>query len=937
VKFDNSLALFQHLLSIDEDKMLENLPSFIQKNDKLYNEAISLIDAHFKNRENTEFKALIGEQAGTLVDDENIHNLIGEQVGAFQLTQKLGHGGMGAVYLGERNDGQLQQKVAIKFVYPSIAALTGDNFLNKEAQHLANLDNSNIAKIYTVDSTETGMPYMVMEYVDGVPIDQYCKENKLDVNARLKLFQKICSAVHNAHQNMVIHADIKPSNILVDKQGEPKLMDFGIARSFEQQSERQEHQEREDSINAASLGFSSPEQINNNKITTTSDIYSLGKVFDYCLKGLTVNFEILAVLAKMTAQDVNIRFQSITEVKIDFDNYINKFPVNSVQGSKFYAIKKFLHRHPKSSAGVSLLVVTVIISLITISFQYSQLLKEQRVSESALQYLTDIFEYSIPENNQNHEITVKELLDKGRERISTQQGPTINKRVELAIATAYFGIAEYDTAFQIIENILSSTETGEGASGSHGKAYYYLGQIYAKRGDFNQAIVHYKQAENDLFITPRKLLELKLAESEALIALSEQTQAEESIKQAFKLAAELNDKTALVRAYTQKASLSYEKDEFEEAINICQKLIEILDEQDIKLYKTYLIMSNAQLRSYKYDDAEKSITKALSISRHVFGENHDNVANAYYQLAMLHDHTKNKEQALKYFDIAIKIYQDILPNGSPELATVYYNKAFVLNDFGEYEKSLALLKKVIQLRTAIFGELHPSVADGYSLMANTYLLIDNIELNEKYNLIALEIREKTLPEGHSVLLSSYSNVANLYNRKKEFIKAEQYINKAIEFAKKSPNLRSDLAFILAIKGKILRSNLKLDESISTLKEAISIAIEVDGEQFSALSHFYHFLAMSYRDNKAVTLALQNQQKAVSHGLQYLGSEHPLTNKFRTLLAELYADNNQTQKAHSMVFMAYGFLKNKFGKEHRDTIKAKAVLDSLNNKAELSGR
>jgi serine/threonine protein kinase len=929
--YKNAFHLFQTLLEEGDENLSQRLLSFITSGHELFDETTKLIAAYQANKKETLVNDLINGQAETLVDDSQIHELLNTQIAQYKLTKKLGQGGMGVVYLGERNDGQLKQRVAIKFIFPSIAALAGENFLQKEAQHLANLDHPNIAHIYTVGTSDTNLPYMVMEYVEGVAIDEYCKNKSLALKSCLILFQKVCDAVHFAHQNMVIHADIKPSNILVNELGEPKLMDFGIARTINQviNSETENSQLRKEYLQAVSHDYASPEQVNSNKTTVISDIYSLGKVFVFCLKYLAVNFEILAILKKMTNQKVIERFQSVTEIKIDFYNYISKFPLNSVRGTKFYSIKKFLQRHPISTGSISVLIAAITVSLITISVQYSQLLKEQIVSETTLNYLTDIFEYSAPENNQNHKISVKELLDKGREKISIKENPTITKRVELAIASAYYGIGEYDTAFDIIEKIMPSTGAKVKSNNYNAKAFYYLGEVYTRRGNFTQAIAAYEQAEKELIIPPRVMIKLKLAQSNALSQLNKLTESNELTLEAIELATQLNDTESIVNAYTQQAGLAFKNDKFEETIEICKKLVGLLDKDDIELYSTYLTMFNAQLRIYQFDDAEKNINKALSISRKVYGENHDKVAFAYYQLGMLHNYTESYEQSIKYFDIAIKIYRDVFPQGSPLLADVFYDKAFVLNVIAEYTKAIDLLEKALQMRKTFFGEVHPSIARVYSLMANTYLLIDDIELNKKYNLIALDIREKTLPEGNSVLLSSYSNIANVYNRNKEYIKAEKYINKAVVFAKKSPSLRGDLAFIYVIKGKILHSNLKLDESITTLKEAISIAIEVHGEQISNLSHFYYFLSISYRDNGQLVLALKSQEKAVSHAIQYLGNDHPLTNKFRTLLAELYIESGMLEKANILASMAYNFLQDKFGKEHRDTKQAKLVLDSLN--------
>jgi serine/threonine-protein kinase len=274
--YKNAFHLFQTLLEEGNENLEQRILNLITSEHELFNETTKLIAAYQANKNETLVKDLIYNQAGNLVDDSQIHELLNTQIAQYKLTKKIGQGGMGAVYLGERNDGQIEQKVAIKFVYPSIVALAGDDFLQKEAQHLANLEHTNIAKIFTVDTTDNELPYMIMEYVEGVPIDQYCDDNKLALKTRLKLFQKVCSAVHEAHQNMVLHADIKSSNVIVDKQGEPKLMDFGIARKIEESynSELQKTKLDKKSIRALSQKFASPEHIEG-KVLTVKVIYIL--------------------------------------------------------------------------------------------------------------------------------------------------------------------------------------------------------------------------------------------------------------------------------------------------------------------------------------------------------------------------------------------------------------------------------------------------------------------------------------------------------------------------------------------------------------------------------------------------------------------------------------------------------------------------------------
>src|SRR5687767_12911239 len=159
------------------------------------------------------------------------HNadITGERIGAYRIVRSLGQGGMGEVFLAERADDQFRQQVAIKLVRRGLLSRHAQGRLRLERQILATLDHPNIARLLDGGTTE-GTPYIVMEYIDGAPIDLYCDGRKLSIEARLTLFQTVCSAVHRAHQNLIVHRDLKPSNILVTADGVPKLLDFGIAK-----------------------------------------------------------------------------------------------------------------------------------------------------------------------------------------------------------------------------------------------------------------------------------------------------------------------------------------------------------------------------------------------------------------------------------------------------------------------------------------------------------------------------------------------------------------------------------------------------------------------------------------------------------------------------------------------------------------------------------
>ncbi|MGA8153528.1 MAG: protein kinase [Terriglobales bacterium] len=212
--------------------------------------------------------------------DERLASRAGRRVGAYQIVEEIGHGGMGEVYRATRADGLYEKEVAVKLVrggYDSAFVL--DRFRH-ERQILASLDHPNIAHLLDGGTTDDGIPYLVMELIEGVPIDVYCDSHSLSVTLRLQIFLQVCAAVQYAHQRLVIHRDIKPGNILVTKDGTPKLLDFGIAKILDPSAGRENTIAR-----PMTPEYASPEQIRGEPITTASDVYSLGVVLYQLLTG----------------------------------------------------------------------------------------------------------------------------------------------------------------------------------------------------------------------------------------------------------------------------------------------------------------------------------------------------------------------------------------------------------------------------------------------------------------------------------------------------------------------------------------------------------------------------------------------------------------------------------------------------------------------------
>ena len=209
----------------------------------------------------------------------------GELIGPYRVVRSLGRGGMGEVFLAERADQQFRQHVAIKLVRRGLLSRHVQGRLRLERQILATLDHPNIARLFDGGTTTEGTPYIVMEYVDGQPIDIYADQRALTIEQRLRLFMTVCSAVHRAHQNLVVHRDLKPSNILVTTDGVPKLLDFGIAKLLDDRQMMHTMAVTQADIRVMTPDHASPEQIRGEPITTASDIYVLGVLLYELLSG----------------------------------------------------------------------------------------------------------------------------------------------------------------------------------------------------------------------------------------------------------------------------------------------------------------------------------------------------------------------------------------------------------------------------------------------------------------------------------------------------------------------------------------------------------------------------------------------------------------------------------------------------------------------------
>ena len=276
--------IFHAAIERGDDERNSFLAESCQGDEELFNEVEKLVSAHNRTDDFIQ-NPVFTDAVHILLTEQEVSGLIGKRFGVYRIIEEIGRGGMGAVFLAERVDQEFEKRVAVKIIKRGMDTDAVLNRFRHERQILAALDHPNIARLLDGGTTEDGLPYFVMEYIEGSSIVRYADSHGLSVKERLELFRKVCAAVAYAHQRLIIHRDLKPSNILVDNEGEPKLLDFGIAKLMNPEPDDLENNQTATGLRLMTPEYASPEQAQGLPVTTLTDVYSLGVVLYELLTG----------------------------------------------------------------------------------------------------------------------------------------------------------------------------------------------------------------------------------------------------------------------------------------------------------------------------------------------------------------------------------------------------------------------------------------------------------------------------------------------------------------------------------------------------------------------------------------------------------------------------------------------------------------------------
>ncbi|HNP35639.1 MAG TPA: serine/threonine-protein kinase [Woeseiaceae bacterium] len=791
-----------------------------------------------------------------LADDNG--QLAGEMIGPYRVLRLLGSGGMGMVYLAARADEQFEQQVAIKLGRHRLVDPQTELRLRSERQILAHLDHPNIARLFDGGTTREGVPYLVMEYIDGVRIDTYCDRNRLPINERLRLFQTICKAVHYAHQNLVIHRDIKASNILVTGDGMPKLLDFGIAKLT-------------DAAGAATVGLTregavimtpenaAPEQLLGHTVTTATDTYGLGLLLYSLLTGYRalpmdnlppaefarsicqfvpvrpslrldqeariarrnedaaasatlatiasdrctnrdrlqkrLRGDLDTIVQRALQKEPERRYATVSALANDIDLHLRAMPIDARVDSWHYRTGKFIRRHLAAVAAAIVMVGILAGFSVVLMLQNQTVTRERDTARAVSDLLEDTFMAGDPSVARGLDVTAREILAAGASQVQNQ----LRNKPE-------------------IQSALMGT----------------IGRVYSNLGEYDPALELLEQVL-DLQLRNHGTQHPATAAAmndlaEVLIRRADYDRGRDLLLQALAFNEQYFGTASLPAARTRYnlADLELSAGNFDEAERYAGTATTIYAaagrESSIALAESYALQARIKQIRGDLQSTERLLNQAIRIVAGSEGPDHPLMAYYLQHLGVLQRSQGNIDAAKKTFARAIDTTRRIFGDKHDLLAATLLDQGMVLHAEGALVDAERVMREAIQLDMNAQGSRHPRV--GFDKTVLGMLLHDTGELAEAESVLreALSIFASTLDENHQYTASALTELGAVLNSEDRPADALPYLERAMSIrARDYPEehvllaaTRSEYADTLTLLGRYEEAEPLLKASVMTL-------------------------------------------------------------------------------------------------------------------------
>jgi len=799
--------------------------------------------------------------------------LPGKRIGAYQLLRPIGEGGMGKVYLAARADDLYRKEFAIKTVHGGL----GQNpamllRFRSERQILANLDHPTIARLLDGGITDDGLPYLVMEYVNGIRVDDYCRINKLGTEQRLQLFCAVCSAVEYAHKNLVVHRDIKPANILVTAEGIPKLLDFGIAKLLDPEGGQLAQTRTTERMMTPE--YASPEQVRGDQVTTSTDIYALGVLLYELLAGkrpfqldTTSPFELARIICEQDPQLPSVvsaanpelaapdasrtvsgdldnivlmamrkeparRYVSVSALASDVKAYLTGYPVQARSDTWKYRSGKFVRRHKAAAAAAVIVVLALVGFSIGMGLLAKRATRERLAAQRESQFLKGIFEAATPDRSRGQQITARELLDQGAKRVDRELAgdPELQGTMLDAIGNAYSALGLYGQAELLLERayVLRSRTLGDGST-DVAATLFNLAVAIRQQGQYKRAEPLYRQS---LAVRERNLGEHNIAVAESLSQLGEclylenrDADAEPVLRKAVALDRELKS-DSFARGYL--ALLLKREGNYPEALQLLRELVEYIGQHTGTDNPEFALavhnLGGTLIDAGDLTGAETAERQVIELQRKVLGNNHPDLAYPLNNLGNLLLVKGDWQAAEPLFRESMELRRRTVGEKSPLFGLALNNWGRLLQQKGDYPQAEKTFKQALETITNASGSLDWSAARVTASLGVLEFDRGDYAAAERYARQTLDIAHKLGGEENPQAVAALIDLANAKAFQGDPASAEPLLRQALAVRRKqfSPGHPNVIAAEVRL-GEVLTAESKAAEAEPLLRETLASA------------------------------------------------------------------------------------------------------------------
>lgn len=714
----------------------------------------------------------------------------GQQVGPYRLLECIGEGGTSLVYRAERADEQFERTVAVKVLRSPVGADSdaADRF-RMERQILASLSHPHLAEVYDGGVLEDGRPYLVMEYVEGRPITEHCREEECTVDERLALFRQAAAAVQAAHEQLVVHRDLKPSNVFVEQEtGTIKLLDFGIAKILGElpggpvpatQTGRQ----------PMTPAYAAPEQVKGEAISVATDTYALGVLLYELLTGhrphggdeqspyavaravceesppppsrvtddpdrrSLLEGDLDAIIMTALRKNPDERYDTVEALAEDLDRYRTDRPVRASQGNWVYRARKFVRRNRNALFGtlcaVILLAALGVYHVQRLSIQRDEAREEAEKAEQVSQFLVDLFEASDPEEAQGDPVRAETLLDRGAERVSRlEDEPEVQASLLHTLGRVHRRLGHPDEAADLIR----------------------------------QSVERYRQLD-------------------------------------------AADPTEYADAVSELGLYRRDRGEYEAAADLLRDAVELRRSRDTPeaLAQELVRLSYVERQLQNYEAARTTIEEALAIQRREFGEEHMGTAESYFNLAAILRELGRYDEAETYQRRSLSIVRSQIDPPHPGLATNYTNLGLLLKERGRLEEAGRYYRKALEMNRALYDAPHSGIALLLQNLGSLYTEMGRYDEAEPYLRDALEMRRALHEDEHTVIAGLLHNLGVLFRQRGNPTRADSLLSEALAMKRSlydSPN--PDVARTLESLALLREDQGRPDAAEARFQEVLSV-------------------------------------------------------------------------------------------------------------------